>query len=115
MRVSCQVWRRNLLLANRYFTKRPERLLAEEVQGSSVRLFGGSRSASLVRMAPSAGTKPTDGDLVQAAIGNLNSGQALYSLVDIGINLADSSYEKVSFMLMPAMHHALQLTFNLPS
>ena len=46
-------------------------------------------------MAPSAGSKITDSELVERAIQNLMPGKDLQMLVDIGINLADSSYDKV--------------------
>ena len=49
------------------------------------------------RMVSSATSKPTDVDLVEASVGEILAGRSLLNLVDIGINLADSSYDKVQF------------------
>ena len=47
------------------------------------------------RMVSSAASRPTDVDLVKASVERISAGRSLFNLVDIGINLADSSYDKV--------------------
>ncbi len=46
-------------------------------------------------MASTSASKPTDADLVRSAVEKVLAGRPTYNLVDIGINLADSSYDKV--------------------
>lgn len=48
------------------------------------------------RMTSSATKKPTDVELVEASVERIIGGGTPHNLVDIGINLADSSYDKVS-------------------
>lgn len=47
------------------------------------------------QMASTSASKPTDADLVRSAVEKVLAGRPTYNLVDIGINLADSSYDKV--------------------
>ena len=44
-------------------------------------------------------SKATDADLVLSALAKVNEGDELHRLVDVGINLADPSYDKVASRL----------------
>ena len=60
----------------------------------------GTRENS-ARIMSLAASKPTDVDLVEVSVEKIIAGRALCNLVDIGINLADSSYDKVSILKSP--------------
>lgn len=59
--------------------------------------FGGTvRPAYRTYLGMSAAkSKPTEAELVEAAVNNIKIEATSHKLIDIGINLADSSYDKV--------------------
>ena len=59
------------------------------------RVFFGRKQAYRNIMAPSSTVKVSDSDLVNAAVEKFSKAKANFRMVDIGINLADSSYDKV--------------------
>lgn len=46
-------------------------------------------------------SKPTDAELVLCALTKITEGRELHRLIDVGINLADPSYDKVRCRLLP--------------
>lgn len=69
--------------------------------------LGQGRGLSSARRQTAMASKATDTDLVLSAMAKVQEGKEVYPLIDVGINLADSSYDKVG--------GGLQCTFHLSS
>ena len=76
----------------------PNCRLCNAVYGRGLRLgeLVGPHVSKNIKMSSSTKSKPTDGELVEAAVLKLGAEALSYRIVDIGINLADSAYDKVA-------------------